>query len=62
MAAMLLLMVTALQHGYDTIAGICWALIMTKPQMGLLFSIPLLWYKKYKTVFVAIFVCKRKAY
>ena len=46
-----------LNRGKDTAAGFCWALAMIKPQLGLIFAIPLLMRKKWKTCFVAGIIC-----
>jgi len=57
LVAALLLMVTALEHNKQVLAGICWAFVMIKPQVGLLFFFPLLFSKKYRTILTACFVC-----
>lgn len=39
------------------LAGLCWAVMMIKPQVGLLLFWPLLWRGKYKTIVVAFVAC-----
>lgn len=51
------LMAWFLNRGHDVLAGVAWALLMTKPQLGLLFAIPLLWRRKFVTCAVAVSVC-----
>ena len=46
-----------LNKGNDVIAGFCWAIAMIKPQLGLIFAIPLLMRRKWKTCFVAGIIC-----
>lgn len=53
----LILMGYFLNRGNDVIAGICWAIAMIKPQLGLIFAIPLLMRHKWKTCFVAGMIC-----
>ena len=55
--ALILLMVFFLNRGREVAAGICWALIMSKPQLGLLLSIPLLIQRKYLTILTAVLIC-----
>lgn len=38
-------------------AGLCWALMMIKPQYGLLFAIPILWRRQFLTAAVAAATC-----
>lgn len=47
----------ALDRKHDVLAGFCWALIMIKPQMGLLLAIPLLLRRKFLTCAVAASTC-----
>lgn len=42
---------------YDIFAGLVWAIMMIKPQVGLLFVWPLFWKKHYLTIATAIVVC-----
>jgi Protein of unknown function (DUF2029). len=56
-AASLMLMILALNKHHDVLAGICWAFMMVKPQLGTLFIIPLLVKKKYTTIAVAVLTC-----
>ena len=51
------MMAVCLNRGYDVLAGVCWSLAMLKPQIGLVFAIPLLMFKKFKTCFVAAAIC-----
>lgn len=41
----------------DIMAGICWAVLMIKPQTGLLFAIPLLMRRKFTTCITAVLTC-----
>lgn len=50
-------MSVCLNHRYDTMAGVCWALAMLKPQLGLLFAIPLLMRKRIETCIFAVGIC-----
>ena len=56
-AVVAVLMCICLDRGLDASAGVCWALMMVKPQIALVFAIPLLFERKFKTVFVAAIVC-----
>lgn len=56
-AALVLLMLRAIENKHQVLAGFCWALIMTKPQLGLLFSIPLLFSRQWIVIGVAIITC-----
>jgi len=53
----ILLMALALNKGHDLIAGLFWVVVMLKPQIGLLFAVPLLMRRKWVTCFVAGGVC-----
>ena len=55
--AMFLLMNKALEKGHDILAGLAWAIMMIKPQVGFLFVWPLLWQKHYRTIITAAIVC-----
>lgn len=57
LTAVFLLLRKFSNSGHQIWAGLCWALMMIKPQVGLLFFWPLLWHKKYKTIVTAIIVC-----
>ena len=48
-----LLMVASLKRGRDVVAGVCWALMMVKPQLAALAFWPLLFAGKLKTIVVA---------
>ena len=50
-------MAWALNRGRDTLAGVCWAVVMLKPQIALVFAIPLLLRCRWRTVFVAGATC-----
>ena len=50
-------MAWALNRGRDTLAGVCWAVAMLKPQIALVFAIPLLLRRRWRTVFVAGAAC-----
>ena len=51
------LMAICLNRGKRVLAGICWAVAMIKPQVGLVFAIPLLMRKEFLTCFVAAALC-----
>ena len=51
------MMAWLLNRGHDALAGVAWALLMTKPQLGLLFAVPLLWRGKIVTCVVAASIC-----
>ena len=51
------LMAICLNRGNRVLAGICWAIAMIKPQVGLVFAIPLLMRKEFLTCFVAAAIC-----
>lgn len=55
--ASIIAMSLLLNRKHDILAGCCWALAMTKPQDALLLSIPLLFGRKWKTIFTAVIVC-----
>ena len=57
LSAFALGMCVCLNHRWDCCAGICWALLMSKPQIGLLFAVPLLIGGRWKTVVVASGIC-----
>lgn len=50
-------MACALNRRRDVLAGLCWTVVMLKPQIGLAFAIPLLLRRKWLTLFVAGGVC-----
>ena len=56
-AAALALMVYCLVVGRGIAAGICWAIVVTKPQDGFLLVIPLLFARQWKTILTAGLVC-----
>lgn len=51
------LLIITLSAGHNILAGIVWAFLMTKPQIGLLFAIPILLKRRFTTVGVAVVVC-----
>ena len=51
-----LLMIALLRRGHDMAAGLCWALMMTKPQMSALAFWPLLLAGRFKTIATAVAV------
>ena len=55
--AALALMAHFLNRGRDVLAGLCWSVAMIKPQMALLFAVPLLWRRKFLTCAVAAAAC-----
>lgn len=52
-AAALAAMMYCLERKLDVWAGICWAVVVIKPQDGFLLAIPLLLARRFKTMFVA---------
>jgi len=55
--AAFLLMNRALERNHAILAGLAWALMMIKPQIGLLFAWPLFWHRRYLTIATAAVVC-----
>ena len=51
------LMAVCLNRGHDALAGVCWAFAMMKPQLGLVFAIPLLVRRRFATCLVAAGIC-----
>ena len=51
------LMAVCLNHGRDALAGVCWAFAMLKPQLGLVFAVPLLMKRRFLACFVAAALC-----
>lgn len=56
-AALVLLMSRALNSRRDVLAGVLWALLMVKPQLGILYAIPLLIAWRWKTLVTAGLIC-----
>ena len=56
-AALAILMYKALEKEKEIVAGFCWALMMTKPQVALLFFWPLFWTCRFRAIVVSIGVC-----
>ena len=52
-----LLMNRALERNHAILAGLAWAIMMIKPQVGLLFVWPLFWHRRYLTITTAAVVC-----
>ncbi len=50
-------MAWALNCGHGVWAGVCWAVVLLKPQIGLAFAIPLLQRRKWESLFVAAGLC-----
>lgn len=50
-------MALALRGKHDFLAGVAWAILMTKPQNGVLFAIPLVFTRKWKAFAVAVTIC-----
>ena len=55
--AALLLMNRAVEKGHDVAAGLCWAVMMIKPQIGILFAWPLFWHRRSLAIATAVAVC-----
>lgn len=51
------LMIVCLNRGRDVWAGVFWALAMVKPQIAILLSVPMVFWGKWRTCFVAAGVC-----
>lgn len=51
------LMKRALERNHNVLAGVAWAIMMIKPQEGLLFFWPLFWGKRYVTIVTAVTIC-----
>ena len=56
-AATIALMADCLDSGNEACAGLCWAFLMCKPQIGVLFTVPIFLHRKWKTLGVAAGVC-----
>ena len=54
---MFLLMNLALKKNHNILAGVAWAIMMIKPQIGVLFFWPLFWQKRYLTIITGTIVC-----
>ncbi len=52
-----LLLLWSLQRDLNVLAGLCWALMMIKPQMTILLFWPLLFQKRYVAIGVAVATC-----
>ncbi len=57
LGALSILLYEALKKRRHVLAGLAWAVIMIKPQIGILLFWPLLWGKRYVTIIVAVGVC-----
>ena len=51
------MMAVALEQGHDVLAGFCWAIVMLKPQVGLIFAVPLLMRLRIRACAVAVATC-----
>lgn len=47
----------ALKRGHGILAGVCWALMMIKPQMAVLLAWPLLFSRQWTTIGTAVGIC-----
>lgn len=56
-AGAIVLMAVFLNRRHDMLAGVCWALAMTKPQDAALLAIPLILAKKWKPILTALTIC-----
>lgn len=56
-AATIAFMADCLDNGNEACAGLCWAFLMCKPQIGVLFAVPVLLHRKWNTLGVAAGVC-----
>ena len=56
-AFLIILLIVTVSAGHDISAGIVWAFLMTKPQIGVLFAIPLLMKRRFITAGVAVAIC-----
>ena len=55
--ALFLLMNRALEKNHNILAGLAWAVMMIKPQVGLLFVWPLFWQRRYLSIVIAAVIC-----
>lgn len=55
--ALMIGMMSAFEKRQDTLLGILWALVMIKPQVGLLLFWPLFFAKRYKAIAIAVGIC-----
>lgn len=55
--ALILLHIRFVSRGRWFCAGICWAIVMVKPQIGTLFFLPLLFMRRYKVLLTGILLC-----
>jgi len=55
--AALVLMVVSLEKEYDFLAGLCWAMVMVKPQFGVLLIIPFVFARRWKVIATAVVTC-----
>lgn len=56
-AGLAVLMAFLLEKNKEYSAGLCWALMMAKPQIGALFFFPLVFARRYKTIATATVIC-----
>lgn len=57
LAASLCVFLWALDREKPIAAGLAWAIMMTKPQMGIMLAIPLLMQRQFKVCFIAVVTC-----
>lgn len=55
--ALFVLMLRLLERGRQIPAGICWAMMMLKPQIAVMFFWPLVFERRYKTIVTAVSIC-----
>jgi len=51
------LMAFFLNKGRDVLAGVCWTFLMFKPQLGIVFAVPLFWRRRFLACAVAVCLC-----
>lgn len=56
-ALLIVLLAISLNAGHDILAGFVWAFLMMKPQIGVLFAIPILMKRRFITAGVAVATC-----
>ena len=54
---LLLALFWVLEKNRPLLAGVCWALMMIKPQIAVLFFWPLLFQRQYRAILIAIVIC-----
>lgn len=56
-AALAVLLAFLLDRDKEYLAGLCWALMMAKPQIGALFFFPILFDRRFKTIATTTIIC-----